>query len=116
MSTRERSAITGAITALVSMFPVAFLLALFWKFPLPLSGYARGYEGAVLTPLAVVFYGLFGGFIVVPGLGALTGALAFQMAQGDISKSRRLSITFGVLCAITGGVFINVLDKIIGPW
>ena len=112
----KRSVITGAIAALVGMFPAAFFLALFWKFPIPLGGMASGFEGAVLTPLAVVFYGIFGGFVVVPGLGAIAGTLAFRLAQGDVAKSKKLSIIFGVLCAITAGVFINMLDKIIGPW
>ena len=110
------SAITGAIAALVGMFPVAFLLALFWKFPIPLGGYASGFEGAVLTPLAVVFYGVLGGFIVVPGLGAITGALVVLVTHGNVSKSKKLSIVFGLLWAIIAGVFINMLDKIIGPW
>lgn len=113
---RGWSAITGAIAALVGMFPVAFLLALFWKFPIPLGGYASGLEGAMLTPLAVVFYGVLGGFIVVPGLGAITGFLAVLVTHGNASKSKKLSIAFGLLWAIIAGVFINILDKIIGPW
>ena len=112
----KQSVITGAIAALVGMFPAAFFLALFWKFPIPLGGMANGFEGAILTPLAVVFYGILGGFVVVPGLGALAGTLAFRIAHGDATKSKKLSVLFGVLCAFTAGVFINMLDKIIGPW
>jgi hypothetical protein len=111
-----RSIIIGAIAALVGQFPAAFFLALFWKFPFPLAGMASGFEAAVLTPFAVVFYGFFGGFVVVPGLGAIAGTLAFRLAHGDVAKSKKLSIVFGVLCAIAACVFINLLDKIIGPW
>ena len=111
-----RSVVTGAITAFVAMFPAAFLLALLWKFPIPFGGYATGLEGSVLTPIAVVFYGVLGGFAVVPGLGAVAGVFAFRMAKGDVSKSRTLSIAFGVLCAISAGVFLNMLDRIVGPW
>ena len=112
----KRSMITGGIAALVSMFPVASLLALIWKFPFPMGGYAHGFQAALMAPLAALFYGLFGGFLVVPALGAISGALAFKLSKGDGSRAKKLSIVFGVACAFAAGVFINVLDKIIGPW
>ena len=112
----KRSIITGAIAALVGMFPVAFLLALVWRFPIPFSAYESGLGGAVRSLLAVVFYGALGGFVLVPGLGAAAGAFAFQLSKGNALKAQKLSITLGVLCAFVGGVFLSVLDKIIGPW
>ncbi|OGP92723.1 MAG: hypothetical protein A2Z19_02085 [Deltaproteobacteria bacterium RBG_16_54_18] len=107
---------SGAIAALVGMFPAAFLFALVWKFPIPLAGYASGLKGALLSPLAVVFYGVLGGFIVVPGLGAATGALAFQIARGNAPKAQKLSVIFGLLWALAAAAFLALLDKIIGPW
>ena len=112
----KRSMITGGIAALVGMFPVASLLALIWKFPLPLGGYAHGFSAALLAPLAAFYYGLFGGFLIVPALGALSGALAFKLSGGDVSNAKKLSIALGVACALAAGIFINILDKIIGPW
>ncbi|MES2521666.1 MAG: hypothetical protein V4617_03125 [Gemmatimonadota bacterium] len=112
----KRSIMTGSIAALLSMFPVASLLALVWKFPLPMGGYAQGVRAALLAPLAALFYGLFGGFLVVPALGAASGALAFKLSEGDSGQARKLSIALGVASAVAAGVFLNVLDKIIGPW
>ncbi len=112
----KRSMMTGCIAALISMFPVASLLALLWKFPLPMGGFAQGPRAALLAPVAALFYGLFGGFLVVPALGAASGALAFKLTSGDTGRARRLSIVLGVLSAVAAGVFLNVLDKIIGPW
>ena len=112
----KQSITTGAIAALAGMFPTAFFLALIWKFPIPFYGMASGFEGAFQTPFAVLFYGILGGFVVVPGLGAIAGALAFRVAHGDVAKSKKLSIIFGVICSIAAGVFIDMLDKIIGKW
>ncbi|HYW30490.1 MAG TPA: hypothetical protein VE869_03205 [Gemmatimonas sp.] len=60
--------------------------------------------------------GIFGGLLVVPGLGAVSGALAFKLSQGDSRRAKKLSIVLGVASAFAAGVFINVLDKVIGPW
>lgn len=112
----KRSAIIGAVAALVGMFPAAGFLALVWKFPIPLGGYVSGVEGALLTPIAVLVYGALGGFAVVPAMGAVSGALAFHLAHGNPLKARTVSALFGLSCALAAGVFLNVLDKIIGPW
>jgi hypothetical protein len=112
----EISALCGAVAGLLGLFPAAFLLALFWKFPIPLCGMARGFEQALGTPIAVVFYGLLGGFVVVPGLGALSGLVAFLVGRKDPSIFVPLSIVFGLFWAAAGCVFLTILDKIIGPW
>jgi hypothetical protein len=112
----KRSVINGSISALVSMFPTAFLLALFWRFPIPFSGYESGISGAIHSLLAVIIYGFLGGFLVIPGLGAAAGALAYKLSKGNKTVAIRFSIVFGILCAVRGGVFLSLLDTLIGSW
>jgi hypothetical protein len=111
----KQSIKSGALSALISMFPAAFLLALFWRFPIPFSGYETGLNAAFKSIIAVVYYGLMGGFIIVPGLGALSGAAAYRISN-DKTKANKLSIRFGCLCALLLGILLSTLDKIIGDW
>jgi len=99
------------------MFPTAFFLALVWKFPLPLAGYGHGLDSALMTPFAVLFYGvLTGGFVIVPALGVLCGAFAQSLCKDDIPKARILSVFLGSICALISGIFLNLLERLIGPW
>jgi len=110
------SAIYGAIAAFLGLFPAAFLLALFWKFPIPLFGMGSGLEASFATPMAIVFYGIFGGFVLVPGLGAAFGVIAFLITRREAARYKPLSIFLGLLCAVASCVFLITLDKFIGPW
>lgn len=106
----------GALSAFVAMFPAAFVLALVWKFPIPLAGNMSGLEAAQITPYAVAMYGVFGGFLLVPFLGGLGGLLAFHLADGDVRKARVPSILYGVLCAFVAGIVLVLWEDIVGPW
>lgn len=72
---RDRPGIRDALYAFFFMFPAAALVALVYRFPLPLGGTVSGPAGAWNAMLATLFYGLVGGFVVVPGLAAALGAL-----------------------------------------
>ena len=112
----KRSTIVGALAALLGMFPAAFVLALVWKFPLFMVGYQSGFEAALFTPFTVFFFGILGGFLIVPALGALAGQIAFRTAHGNASMAHRLSILFGMLSAFLAGVLLILLDQIFGPF
>lgn len=107
----------GIRSGILSMFPVAYVLALSWKFPIPLMGYASGYQQAVYTPVAVVFYGVVcGGFFLVGWLGMLSGKYAFIICDGKKTKGRRFSIALSICATLACGVALNLLEFIIGPW
>lgn len=72
---RARPGIRDALYALLFMFPAAGLTALVYRFPLPFDGYARGPAGVWDAMLATFFYGLAGGFLIVPALAAGAGTL-----------------------------------------
>lgn len=106
----------GAIVAIISVFPIAFFLALFWRFPIPFSGYESGILGAVHALAAVVFYGMLGGFILVGGLGAFGGWIAYKLNRTVPNTAKQLSIILGISAAIVSGLCLSLLDKFIGAW
>jgi hypothetical protein len=113
----KKGAKIGAISALISQFPVAFLLALIWRFPIPFSGYESGVLAAIRSLPGVIFLDiLFGGFVVVPGLGAALAALICRFSKKKETELKRICIGLGFFTALIAGIFMAVLDKIIGPW
>ena len=106
----------GAIASVIGLFPIAFLMALLWRFPLPFAGYQSGLEAAVKSPLAVAFYGIMGGFVLVPALGAMCAALVFKTVNGDQPKARRLTIFLALVIAFVSCLFLSILDHFIGEW
>jgi hypothetical protein len=70
----SRPGIRDALYAGLLMFPAAGIVALVYRFPLPFGGSASGPAGVWDAMMATLFFGLVGGFIIVPlaaaGLGA----------------------------------------------
>ncbi|MFW5950824.1 MAG: hypothetical protein ACOCVZ_01770 [Gemmatimonadota bacterium] len=77
---RSRPGIRDAIYALLFMFPAAGITALVYRFPLPFGGYVRGPAGVWDAMLATIFFGLAGGFLLVPALAAGAGILLRRRA------------------------------------
>jgi hypothetical protein len=74
-----RAALTGAISALVGVFPLAAICALTIGIPVPFSGGQRGVQIALESPWVVLFYGIAaGGFPIVAALGAVCGVLYWR--------------------------------------
>lgn len=106
----------GAIASVIGLFPIAFLMALLWRFPLPFAGYQSGLEAAVKSPLAVIFYGIMGGFVIVPALGALCGVLVFKTVNDHPLKAKRLTIFLAMMIAFLFCFTLSILDRFIGEW
>ncbi len=119
-------ALTGAVVALVSSYFVAVLFAYAFRIPVPFAGYygpfgqigTYGMSAAEVLKAVLaawVFYGVFGGFIVLPALGAVTGILAGRRQSHSGRKYRNIA-----LCSVLAGsvpVFaLSILDYVIGPW
>jgi len=111
-----RSIKTGIAWALLGVFPLAALAALCYRFPIPFSGYESGPMAVPRTLIAVVFYGLFGGFVVLAALGAAAGAAANLLARQDARLERRLVLAFALAGDLVAVLILAVLDKIIGKW
>lgn len=106
----------GAFWAAALAFPLAALCALLYRFPIPFSGYETGPAAMLAALVAVVFYGVLGGFPALLATGALGGAAAYTLGRPDMRRVRRLTLAFAGLIALLGVGLMAVLDKLIGPW
>ena len=119
-------ALKGAIVALVSSLLVAILFAYSFRVPIPLGGmigpfgelstYTMGIGDVLISVfIAWAFYGVFGGFIILPLCGAIAGALAGRKYFSSKNKNKMIVLWSASISAIP--VFaLSVLDYIIGPW
>ncbi len=125
-------AIKGAFIALVASLPTGIVYALSFRFPIPLGGYIGPFAGEhglenidlIYTLKSVfiawIFYGIFGGFIVLIVAGAIAGVIISSKYKGveetDKTKKNKLILGYGIIIAIIGDGMLSVLDYIIGPW
>lgn len=113
------SVLLGALVGILGAFPVAVVVAVVYRFPVPFAGYASGFRAVLPVLFAVLFYGLLGGFLVVGVLGALAGLLASQITHRT-DAPRKASVYLIVSLALAANLppvlLLAVLDKIIGPW
>ncbi len=106
----------GALWATALAFPLAGICALLYRFPVPFAGYETGPAAVPAALLAVLFYGLLGGFPALLAAGALGGATAYSLGRPDAQRVRRLTLTLAGLVATLGVGLLAILDKLIGPW
>lgn len=76
----RRSGLAGALTAMVTWFPAAVVVALLYRFPIPFAGYARSVGHLPDVLWAALVYGLAGGFVVLGAAGGLGGWWAARRA------------------------------------
>ena len=116
----------GAMIALVSSLLIAIIFAYFFRLPIPLAGYIGPFGDfssygmqvvAVLRSVFVawIFYGLFGGFSILPASGVITGVIIGNKYSGPKNKNRVIGLWSSTISAIP--VFIlSILDYSFGPW
>jgi hypothetical protein len=100
----------------VLAFPVAGVLALLYRFPVPFAGYVSGLPGVGYAMVAVLFYGIVGGFPLLAVLGGIVGALATRTAPPGSRFPWGRVIMACMLPDVAALSLLAVLDKIIGPW
>lgn len=106
----------GALYAVFGAFPMAAIMALVYRFPIPLAGYASGVEAVVPSLYAVVFYGFLGGFGALAVAGALGGYMAFRLGRPDRTRIARLNAIIPLIFTFVGTFVLATLDKIVGRW
>jgi hypothetical protein len=114
--TLGKAARQGALWSFVFAFPAAALLVALFRFPVPFAGYMSGFNAIPAALLAVIFYGIFGGFIVLGTLGAAAGMLAYRLHQPDAQSVRRWTLGLAAVAAVLCAAVLAILDKLIGPW
>ncbi len=112
----RKAVLRGTALALISAFPAAAITALLYRFPVPFAGYLSGFQAVGPAVIAVIFYGIFGGFVVLALLGAMGGWVAYRIGAPAERQVRLLTYAFSTAAALAGALLLAVLDKIIGPW
>lgn len=116
----------GAATALVSSLLVALLFAYTFRLPIPLGGmlgpfgtvnpYAMSVaEVGAAVFVAWLFYGVFGGFLLLPLCGAVAGYWASRRFAGEQRRSRMV-MGYAALASAIPVTGLALLDYLIGPW
>ena len=106
----------GAAGAVFASFPLAAICALVFRFPIPLFGYASGFAAMFPAMMAVVFYGVLGGFPLQALLGGIGGVAGARYGRPDESRMRKYSLLVSIFSAVPGIATLALLDYIVGPW
>jgi hypothetical protein len=119
------NAIKGAVIAVISSLLVALLFAYIFRIPIPLGGmlgpfgelnpYSLSVVDVIKSVLvAWVFYGVFGGFIIVPLFGAITGVIVGRKHSG--ASKQKMIVIWSFFASVIPVFLLSVLDYVIGPW
>jgi len=111
-----REGLVGLVASILLAFPSSAIVAVFYRFPVPFAGYQSGVEAIPLVLVAVVFYGLFGGFAFLAIAGLTAGIAANRWYSPNQRQIRAWTLAFAAVAAIVFSVFMATLDKVIGPW
>jgi uncharacterized membrane protein YfcA len=112
-----RAAFLGALFAIIGAFPVAALVALVYRFPIPSVGYSSGFDAIVPSLYAVFLYGIvLGGFVVLAVGGAIGGVIAYSVQRPKEKSVGRLCLGFALVVDVVAVLVMAILDKLIGPW
>lgn len=115
--TRRRLALSGAFWTILLAFPIAALLALLFRFPVPFVGYMSGPSAVVPSMFTLLFYGLpLGGFVWLGLLGAIAGLWIPDSTREHRRKAFWSVRLWGTGVSATNMIALSVLDKIIGPF
>lgn len=120
------NALKGAIIAVVSSLFVAILFAYTFRLPIPMAGmlgplgdlnpYGESVFGIVQSVIiAWLFYGAFGGFVVVAIFGAIAGFVAGRKNANLRNKNSRI-VLWSVIASCIPVFFLSTLDYMVGPW
>lgn len=106
----------GALIGVLGTFPLAAVCALLFRFPIPFVGIRSGFGAVLPALLAVVFYGVLGGFVVQAVLGGLGALVASKIEPSSPPASNRWCLVVSLAAASLGVIALATLDWIIGPW
>ncbi|ALR10229.1 hypothetical protein [Mycobacteroides saopaulense] len=108
-----RCAAIGSVSAIALSPMAAVLVAIVYRFPIPLTGYESGLDAAWPAVVGAVFYLVLGGFLVVGGLGAIAGWAAARLHP---DRAVALTMIAAAVIAVLGALSLAVLEYFIGHW
>ena len=118
-------ALKGAMAALAASLLLAILFAYLFRIPVPMGGMIGPFGefstygmavGDVLKSVLIawMFYGMFGGFIILPLCGAVTGLLVGRKYSRENGRNR-LIVFWSIIVSAIPVFALSTLDYIIGP-
>lgn len=121
------NAVKGAVIAITSSLVVAILFAYLFRLPIPMGGMIgpfgafSSYGGSPIEVLkmvfvAWVFYGMFGGLIILAVCGAITGIIIGDKYSGSKNNKNKMIALWSAIVSVIPVFFLSILDFIIGPW
>lgn len=107
----------GGALAIVTTFVFAPVLALVYRFPIPLGGYLGGPRAVWPAMYAVYVYGwYFRGFVVVGVLAGVAAVVAYVRAAKR-GRGHLTSVVAPSLCvSFLSVLLLAILDKLVGSW
>lgn len=120
-----KAILRGIMWVFLGVVPAAVVVGTIYRFPVPFRGDVSGAELFSEGPTgtmeliwmilqAVLYYTVFGGFLVLAVLGAAAGLLGWRLGRPDRVDRYTRRIALGLAFAVA--VVLAVLDKIIGKW
>jgi len=107
----------AACLATLFTFPLAALIALLYRFPLPFVGYESGVDAVVPALYAVYFYGVWlGGFVIVGVFGAAAGFTVYLRNSAGSAVYWKCMFWLSACAAGVPLLLLSTLDYLIGPW
>jgi len=111
-----KGAFFGAVFAVLGAFPAAALVGLVYRFPIPMAGYASGFEAIFPSVIAVIFYGVLGGFAILSVLGAIGGSIAYSLGMPNDRVKLKATLVVAFVIDLLAAIFMAILEWFIGPW
>lgn len=111
-----RTSLAGALWSVVAVFPIAALMALLFRFPVPFAGIRSGPAAIVPAMFAVLFYGVFMGGLILVAIGGLVAGACASLIGGSNLNRRRIQRCLSILVAFVLVFLLATLDWYIGNW
>jgi hypothetical protein len=119
-------ALKGATVALVSSLLASIVLAYLFRIPIPMEGmigpfgefstYTMTISDVLMAVFSAwIFYGMFGGFIVLLLCGAVTG-LIIGRKYSTSNRKNRMIVLWSSAISTFPVLILSTLDYIMGPW
>ena len=123
-----KDGLKGAIVAVISSLLLVIIFSYLFRFPIPLIGMIgpfgeisvsykitdiAGHIGGIFY--SWVFFGIFGGFILFPLLGAITGVTIGCNYFSSKSKNKFIILWSALICVAVISTF-SISDCIFGKW
>lgn len=116
LRTRAASVLRCSAWTYLVAYPVAALLGLVFRFPVPFAGYLSGFQAVLPSFVAVLFYSLFGLLPALITCGAIAGSIIPLNRVGLRVWPSKFELLLSSVASIIPLGILSILDQIIGPW